>query len=574
MKFMPVVAATIALLVGCDSGPSDPAGNQPSSGTTATLPPSARVAAELISAAAIREVVAEISSDDYAGRGPATAGDRAARAYLATVLGTAGFRPAAPGGGWEQPFALVGINASQPSSWTFSAADGEFALEQGAQFIAASGVQAEVARIQDAEVVFVGYGIQAPEYDWNDYKDVDLSGKVLLMLNNDPDWDPNLFAGDTRLYYGRWSYKYESAARQGAAGAIVIHSLESAGYPWQVVQTSWTGEQFELPAGDEPRLQVEAWITDTAATELLELAGFELPELVAAARAPDFVPVPLGVRTSIEMQTELSSVTTANVLGMLDGADSGLADEVVIYMAHHDHLGVAEPDPDNPPDSDRIFNGARDNGSGVGMVAAIAQAFGALDSPPRRSILVAYVGAEEQGLLGSQFLATQPVVPAGRMAAIINFDSGNIWGLTRDITFVGLGKSTLDAVAQTVSELQGRTVLPDQFPDRGYFYRSDQFSLAKIGVPGMYLRNGTDFVGRPSDWGAEQNSLYERDRYHQPSDELTADWDFSGMVQDARFGFFAGLLIADADAVPAWRPGDEFEAASLEALNALANQVE
>jgi len=570
MKLTPVVTAAVALIVGCSYGPTDPAGDSLPPGPAATLAPSAQAAAERISAGAIREVVAEISSDAYQGRGPATAGDRAARVYLATKLADAGFRPAAPDGGWEQPFDLVGINASQPASWTFTSGDDEVALEQRAQFIVASGVQAPLARIRDAEVVFVGYGIQAPEYGWDDYKDADLSGKVLLMLNNDPDWDPDLFAGATRLYYGRWSYKYESAARQGAAGAIIIHTLESAGYPWQVVQTSWTGEQFELPAGDEPRLQTEAWVTEPAARELLELAGIDLTELVAAARSSDFVPVPLSVRTSIELENALSSVATANVLGILEGTDASLADEVVIYMAHHDHLGVAEPAPADSPETDRIYNGARDNGSGVGMVAAIAQAFGALDAPPRRSILVAYVGAEEQGLLGSQFLAAQPVVPPGRMAAVINFDNENIWGRTRDITFVGFGKSSLDTVAQTVGAAQNRTVVPDQFPDRGYFYRSDQFSLAKIGVPGMYVRSGTDFIGRPPGWGAEQNTIYERDHYHQPSDELAADWDFTGMVDDARFGFFAGLLIADTDALPAWHPGDEFEAARREALAEVA----
>ena len=557
------------LLCGCAPDTAPPAENVTTPDAIAPFSEVTLAASESIAAEAIREVVAEISADRYQGRGPGSEGDRAARAYLASRLAAAGFRPGAANGGWEQPFGLVGIRAAQPPSWAFTDEAGDLALNQSDDFIVASGVQAEVASVADAEVVFVGYGIQAPEYDWDDFKGADLEGKVLLMLNNDPDWDPDLFEGETRLYYGRWTYKYESAARQGAVGAIIIHTTPSAGYPWQVVQTSWSGEQFELPAGEEPRLQVAAWVTEAAARALVGRAELNLDTLIAAAREPDFEPVPLQLLTSIELRNSLSQTTTANVIGLLDGSDPELADEVVVYMAHHDHLGVAEPSAGDEPNLDRIYNGARDNGLGVAVVTAIADSLAALPERPRRSTLVAFVGAEEQGLLGSKFLAAEPVVPAGRMAALLNFDGGNIWGRTSDISFVGYGKSTLDDVADIVASHQGRVVRPDQYPDRGYYYRSDQFSLAQIGVPGIFLRGGSDFIGRPAGWGEERLVAYESENYHQPSDELTDDWDFSGLVEDARFGFLAGLLIANSEELPAWRPGDEFEAARLEALDAL-----
>ena len=546
----------------CLSGCAADEGPAPVADVTPFTADAERAAAS-IDADTIHEVVAEIASDGYEGRSPGSAGDERTRAYLAQALDQIGFAPAGPGGQWEQPFELVGIEIAQPEQWTFSA-ESDVVLRQNEEFIVSSGVQSESARIVDAELVFVGYGIQAPEHQWDDFKDVDLEGKVLLMLNNDPDWDPELFDGERRLYYGRWTYKYESAARQGAAGAIIIHTTPSAGYPWQVVQTSWTGAQFELPATGEPRVQIAAWVTESAAEKLVALAGEELSALVAAARTREFRPVPLGIRTSITLANGLSRTTSGNVLGILEGSDPDARDEVVIYTAHHDHLGIGEPNPADP--SDRIYNGARDNASGVAMVLAIGKAFAELREPPRRSVMLAFVGAEEQGLLGSQYYAQQPTIAPGRIAATINLDAGNIWGLTRDITFVGLGKSSLDNVARTVAAYQDRIVKPDQFPDRGFFYRSDQFNLAKIGVPAMYLDEGTEFVGQPEGWGVAKIEEYEARNYHQPSDELTENWNFGGLVQDAQFAFWAGLIVANADAMPAWNPGDEFEAARLDAL--------
>ncbi len=511
-------------------------------------------------------IVEVLASDEYEGRGPATAGDKRTRRYLAQQLDAIGYLPAGDNGGWEQSFDIIGINATVPDQWSFTMGEEELVLQRWDQFIAASGVQHATATIDAAEVVFVGYGIDAPEYDWNDFKGQDLNGKVLLIVNNDPDWDPGLFAGDTRLYYGRWDYKYATAAQQGAVGAIIIHTAPSAGYPWQVVQTSWTGEQFELPAGAESRLQVVSWVTEDAAQSLVSLAGKDLAELVESAKERTFRPVSLGVTTSLTFSNALSEVSTANVLGILPGSDPELADEVVIYTAHHDHLGIGVAD----DTGDTIYNGARDNAAGVAQVLAIANALQSLPQAPKRSIMILFVAAEEQGLLGSKYYAAHPTVHPGRIAANINYDGGNIWGKSRDVSYIGLGKSSLDGVVRTVAERQSRIVKPDLFPDRGMYYRSDQFSFAHIGVPAMYLGKPTDFVGRSADWGLQQIQEYEDVRYHQPGDELTDSWFFEGMVDDAVFGFWVGLMIANAAEMPSWTPGDEFEAARKAALAELA----
>jgi hypothetical protein len=387
---------------------------------------------------------------------------------------------------------------------------------------------------------------------------------VLLIMNNDPDWDPELFAGETRLWYGRWDYKYMMAGKVGAAGAIIIHTTPSAGYPFQVVQTSWTGVQFELPAGDEPRTEFNAWVTEDTAHELVGMAGYDLDELREQAFNRDFRPVPLGITTSLAMDVGIERTASANVLGLLPGTDPVLKDEVVIYTAHHDHLGIGTPN----EDGDAIYNGAFDNASGVALVMGIAKALKALPEAPRRSILIAMVGAEEQGLLGSLYYAQNPTFPVGKIAANINYDGGNVWGHSHDVTYVGLGKTTIDHLVELIAAEQGRVIKPDQFPSKGSFYRSDQFSFARIGVPAAYLDPGTDFVDRPPGWGKEQVDHYTEVNYHQPSDEYDPSWNLDGMIEDARLGFWVGLAIANADEMPSWNEGDEFEATRLEALAA------
>jgi len=510
----------------------------------------------------MRGIIKEISQDSYEGRGPGSRGDDKTRAYLTERLVELGLEPGAADGSWDQPFDLVGVNATQPDEWTFSSAEGSLTLQQWEQFIVGSGVQEDKAAVEGAELVFVGYGIQAPEFDWDDYKGVDLNGKVLLMMNNDPDWDPDLFAGDTRLWYGRWDYKYLSAARQGAVGAIIIHTAPSAGYPFQVVQTSWTGVQFELPAGDEPRSAVKAWVTEDSARELVAMAGLDLDALREQADNRDFEPVPLGITTSISMDVDIDRVQSGNVLGLIPGSDPELKDEVVIYTAHHDHLGIGTPN----EEGDAIYNGAFDNATGVAQAMAIAKAIKALPEAPKRSVLIALVGAEEQGLLGSEYYAANPTFAPGKIAANINYDGGNVWGHTHDVTYIGLGKSSIDQIATMIAAEQGRVVKPDQFSDKGYFYRSDQFSFAKIGVPAMYLDTGTDFVDRPADWGREQQNHYTEVNYHQPSDEYDPNWNLEGMVDDAKLGYWTGLAIANSDEMPVWNQGDEFEAIRLESL--------
>ena len=570
-KALTIIAALTLAACGGDRDTPEPATAtvadqaSPVEVTEAGGNPAAEQAALEITDDYMRSIIVEISDDRYEGRGPGSKGDAMARTYLAGRMEELGLEPGAENGSWEQPFELVGINAQQPDSWTFDGHGKTLTLKQWDQFIVGSGVQEERAVIDDAELVFVGYAMQAPEYDWDDFKGMDLSGKVLLIMNNDPDWDPELFAGEMRLWYGRWDYKYLSAARQGAVGAIIIHTSPSAGYPFQVVQTSWTGVQFELPAADEPRAQVNGWVTEDTARELVAMAGHDLEALREAAYNRDFKPVPLGITTSFAMDVEITRVESANILGLIPGSDPELRDEVVIYTAHHDHLGIGTPN----EDGDAIYNGAFDNATGVAQTMAIAKAIKALPEAPRRSILINLVGAEEQGLLGSEYYAANPTFAPGKIAANINYDGGNIWGHTHDVTFIGLGKSTIDEIATLVAKEQGRIVKPDQFSDKGYFYRSDQFSFAKIGVPAMYLDEGTDFVDRPPEWGREQKNHYTEVNYHQPSDEYDPSWNLDGMIQDALLGYWTGLAIANADDMPTWVPGDEFEAARLEALRAV-----
>jgi Zn-dependent M28 family amino/carboxypeptidase len=503
----------------------------------------------------LRASVRFLASDLLEGRGPGSRGDALARQWIAAQLEGMGYRPGAPDGRWEQPFDMVGITASVNPSWRFTAGDQGRELRLLDDFVAFPGRPAEQTALTDAELVFVGYGIQAPEYGWDDFKGADLAGKVLVMLNDEPDGDEKLFAGKRRLYYGRWDYKLESAARQRAAGVILIHTRSSAGYGWNVVRTSWTGEQFELPDTPGPRLEVGAWVTEDAARALARMGGRDLDALRRSALRRDFRPVPLGVRTSLVLRNALRRVTTANVAGLLPGSDPVLREEVVVFTAHHDHLGVGAPD----ATGDTVYNGALDNAAGVAQLLAVAQAFAALPVPPRRSILVLAVAAEEYGLLGSGWFTRHPTFPPERIAANVNFDGGNIWGRTAEVPLIGHGKSTLDAFARAAAARQGRKVVDEPFPDRGFFYRSDQFSFAKVGVPAIYFDTSTSFVGRPPGWGKERIEAYEAEAYHQPGDELTDAWVFDGMVEDARFAFLAGLLVAQADAPPAWNPGDEFE---------------
>ena len=448
---------------------------------------------------------------------------------------------------------MVGVNG-HPDSLKLQ----NLSLKFKDDFIALSGHQEKTSTIDNAELVFVGYGITAPEYQWDDLKGVDLKGKVLVVMNNDPEDDPAIFAGHARLYYGRWDYKYEQARKLGAAGCFVIHTTASAGYPWQVVQTSWTGEQFDLPASGPSQLQVKGWFTEEATRKLFALTGKDLDALRALANTRKFAPVPLGVKVSTSFTNVVARKVSGNVLGLLRGSDPVLKNELVIYTAHHDHLGKKEG---GAAGEDAIYNGAVDNASGVAAMLVIARAMSSMPRAPKRSVLFAAVAAEEQGLLGSQFLVEHPPVPPARMAANINIDGLNLWGRTRDVSVIGLGKSSLDAIIVELAKQQGRTVKPDALSDRGFFYRSDQFNFAKQGVPSAYFSSGQDFIGRPENWGREQREKWEATHYHQPSDELRDSWDLSGAVEDVRLSLELGLTVANGATMPTWTKGDEFEAA-------------
>lgn len=539
-----------------------------SPGLAQSLPANDSAAADpaaVITDPVLRGHIRFLADDLLEGRGPSSRGDALTQLYLQTQFQIHGLQPGGPDGAWIQPVPLVGVTTTPPAKVEFRKGDNQVALTNYDEIVTSLDKPAETVSIKDAEVVFVGYGIVAPEYDWNDFKGVDLKGKILLMMNNDPADDPAIFEGKKRLYYGRWDYKYASAAAQGAAGAIIIHTTPSAGYPFQVIQTSWTGEEFELRDSTGPRMQMRGWVTEDAARRIVDLSGKDLDALRAAAEKRDFQPVALGTTVSLDLNARVRTQDTANVLGVLPGSDPQLKDEYVVVMAHHDHLGLAA---ERDATGDNVYNGAIDNASGTAGMLAIVKAFTMMPERPRRSILFAAVGAEEQGLLGSKYFAANPTIPAGNLAAVVNIDGLSFLGKTEDINVIGFGKSSLDKIVRTIADRQQRLVLPDAFPDRGYYYRSDQFSLAQIGVPGVYLHSGTMVRGKPEGWGKEQLDEWVQKVYHQPSDEYREDWDLGGAVEDLHLLFHVALQVANDDELPSWTPGDEFEAARKKAISA------
>ncbi len=528
--------------------------------TAPLLSPAEQSAEKLITAESLTAHVRFLASDALEGRGPGTNGDRLAQLYLATQFEALGLKPLGTKG-YLQPVELVGLTGS-PDAVTFSTGTKSLTLKQHDDVVLVSGRQAPTVSLAKAELVFVGYGITAPEYQWDDFKGLDVKGKVLVVLNNDPEDDPALFAGRTRLYYGRWDYKYEQAQRLGAAGAIIIHTTPSAGYPWQVVQTSWAGEQFELPA-PPTGLQVKGWVSSGAAKSLFSLAGVDLDGAVKAAQRRDFKPIPLGVTVSSTWKVTLAHTSSANVVAMLPGSDPVLKDQAVVITAHHDHLGRKAG---AKAGEDDIFNGAVDNASGCAAMLTLARALSSLPTAPKRSIIFAAVAAEEQGLLGSEYFVAHPPIPPSRMAANLNIDGMNVWGRTRDVSVIGLGKSTIDATLTVLASAQGRVVHADAMADRGFFYRSDQFNFAKAGVPAAYFSSGQDFLGRPPGWGREQREKWEATTYHQPSDEVHDDWDLKGAIEDFTLAYELAVSLGNSPSMPTWTKGDEFEAARLKSL--------
>jgi Zn-dependent M28 family amino/carboxypeptidase len=517
-----------------------------------------RAALSRITAEEISGHLRFLSDDQLEGRMPGQPGDELAVKYLAAQLEAFGLKPGGDGGTFFQAVPLLELRADVPKDIHFTAGGKDLTLHAlggtAADLVLEANAHIDRATLKDAPLVFAGYGITAPEYGWDDYKDADVRGKVVVLMN----FNPPFKGQGVRLWYGRWDYKYINAARHGAAAALVIHTTPSAGYPWQVLANHADGSHQDLPPTDaEPRsMQVQGWITEAATIRLAQLGGQDLDALRKSAESRDFRPQALGSTVSLDMPIARKQIRSANVIGILPGTDPRLSQEAVLYTAHHDHLGRGPPAPGT---TDGIYNGALDNASGCATVLAIAHA--ATFAPPKRSLIIAFVTAEEQGLLGSRWLAQHPPIPATRIAADINLDSVNRWGKTADLGVLGLGKSGADEVVRKVAAEQGRTVHGDPYPDRGAFYRSDMFSFARVGVPPVAVKGGPSYAGRPKGWGDEQHLDYERKHYHQPSDEFRGDWDLSGDVQDAQLQLAVGLRIANAPQMPQWTPGDEFAAA-------------
>ncbi|MBI4466255.1 MAG: M28 family peptidase [Acidobacteria bacterium] len=511
----------------------------------------------------IRAHTAFLSDDLLEGRAPASRGSELAAKYIAAQYERLGLEPVGPNGTYFQNVPMVGKKVD-PAAQLGVGRDGqELTFNYFDDFVAGSDLEQERVAVR-GELVFVGYGVIAPEFKWDDFKGADLKGKVLLMLVNDPPAtpeEPELFGGKALTYYGRWTYKYESAARQGAAGAILIHTPESAGYPFTVVQSSWSGESFSLPRkpGGDPPLELKSWISQAAAEKILGRAGQSLAALQQAAARRDFRPVPFGLQASTELAQTVRRIESPNIIGLLEGSDPRLKNEYLIYTAHYDHLGVGKA-----VNGDAIYNGASDNALGVAHLLAIAEAMGRLEPRPKRSQVFLAVTAEEAGLLGSAYYAENPVFAPAQTAANINIDGPKTWGPTRDVIQIGAGKSELDAVAERVAHARGLTTRPDEYPEQGFFYRSDQFNLAKVGIPALYIDNGEEIIGQPAGYGAKKEAEYRARDYHQPSDVIKPDWDWRGAEQMARFLFEVGWTLSNWDRDFAWYPNAEFRAARLE----------
>jgi len=504
-----------------------------------------------------------LASDEFEGRSPGTKGEELSVKYIADQFKQIGLKPGNPDGTYMQEVPLAGIKSEPRMSFTI--ADKTMDLKYPDDFVASSARLQPEIKIDKAGVVFVGYGVVAPEYGWNDYKNVDVRGKTLLMLIGDPPVpDPKdpaklsdkMFKGKAMTYYGRWTYKYEIAAQKGAAAAIIIHETEPAAYPWQVVRSSWAKENFELdnPNKNMDAVSARSWITLDTAKKLLADCGQDFDALKKSAITKEFRPVALNAKANIEIKQQIRSFKSHNVIGKLEGDDPKLRDEYIIYTAHWDHLG-RHPE----LQGDQIFNGAIDNASGVASVIQLAAGFKKLNPPPKRSVLFMATTAEEAGLLGAKYYAEHPLYPLEKTLADINLDSMNVWGKARDIEDLSLGFSTLDDVLAAAAKRQGRSAIPDSRPDKGKIYRADNFEFSKVGLPSLYVGKGEHLLSRP-ETAPLKSDEYDSTDYHQATDEVRPDWDLAGAVQDVQLLFEVGYEVANGDKFPEWKASSEFKA--------------
>ena len=502
-----------------------------------------------------------LSSDYFEGRAPGTEGEDRTVAYIEKEFKTIGLKPGNTDGSFVQKVPMIGLTPDESMLLTLRQKEKTLRLKYLEDFVAWTRQSVPETDLQNSEIVFAGYGVQAPEYRWDDYKGLDVRGKTVVMLVNDPPvpdpsdpakLDPNVFGGNAMTYYGRWTYKYDIAGEKGAAGVLLVHETAAAGYPWSVVK-GFGGEAFNLVAADKNmgKPKVEAWISLEKARELFAMAGHNFDELKKQATTREFRPVSLQTAASVKFRNKMRTVNSRNVLAKLEG--STRKDEYVIYTAHWDHLGIGQP-----VDGDRIYHGAVDNASGVAALIELARVFKKQPKPPARTILFISVTGEEQGLLGSEYYAAHPVYPLEKTLAVVNMDGLNVYGRTKDITIVGLGKSELDDYAQRIAARQGRILSSDQEPEKGFYYRSDHFPFAKKGVPCLNPDAGNDYIGKPAGYGKKIRDDYTTNDYHKPSDIVKSDWDLGGLVEDLQFLWMAGWEIANAERYPQWKPGAEF----------------
>ena len=560
---IPVLLVSVAA-VACNQAPADEA---PAAAASAPTPKIALADMPKATADGILQHIKVLSSDDFQGRAPGTPGEEKTVAYLESEFKKLGLKAGNSDGTYIQKVPLVGITGAEANPLVVSGkATATFKWKN--DVVAWTKHVADGASIKGSEMVFVGYGVSAPEYNWDDFKGVDLKGKTMVVLVNDPQvpdaadptkLDPKVFNGTAMTYYGRWTYKYEEAARRGAAAVFIVHEEKPAGYPYEVVQ-GFLGERFDLvtPTKNMDRASIEGWFSLPAAKRVLKIAGQDFDALKKLATSRDFKPVPLGLKASMAVRNSNRTIDSRNVLGKIEGSDPVLKDEYVVYTAHWDHLGIGDPDPHDKADT--IYNGALDNASGVASLLEMARAFTDIKPAPKRSVLFLMVTAEEQGLLGSEYYAVTPIYPLAKTLANINVDGVNQWGRTKDITVIGLGASDLDDYLRDAAAEQSRTLRPDPESEKGFYYRSDHFNFAKQGVPALYADTGVEFIGKPPGYSQQKRDEYTKMDYHKPSDEVKPDWDLSGAVEDTTLLMAVGYRVANADKYPEWKPGNEFRA--------------